>query len=341
MNRRWVRLLLAILSLAAGACVQGSFEFADGTIHCGGTACPPSYVCRADDFCYHSSTGAADGPISMGDGPRAGDAPLGTDGPRLDGPIGDGPASSPDAAPDAKTCSMTDTCNGKCGMVMDACGQTVDCGSTCPNFLQCAQNTPNVCGCPANAFRCFGDTSYQCNADGTQWVMGATCGAGLCNATTNQCAACVPASTRCGGTNDAQTCGSTGQWPPTDGTDVGCVNQTCASGVCSGSCAPGQIQCIDTNGYRSCDANGNFVDQGQACSQIDADFSCTGDRCRCDTGFKRCDFGASSFGTVQTCTSGGVFDDGAVCSSTSRCCECDPGPNVACLTIAACVQCNP
>jgi hypothetical protein len=42
---------------------------------------------------------------------------------------------------------MTETCAGKCGMVMDACGQTVDCGSACPNHLTCGANVANVCGC--------------------------------------------------------------------------------------------------------------------------------------------------------------------------------------------------
>src|SRR5262249_58234449 len=116
-----------------------------------------------DGLCYHTAA-AIDAPLAMEeDAPRAVDAP-----------------AALDAGPDARVCSLTETCAGKCGMVMDACGQTVDCGTSCPNLLACGVNAPNLCGCPANIFQCFGDVSYQCDPTGTAWNPSQTCRAGPC-----------------------------------------------------------------------------------------------------------------------------------------------------------------
>jgi len=320
--------------VVAVGCVQSSFDFADGTIQCGGGtpgACPPGFVCRTDRLCYRTA-GAVDAPITLPDGlpdaPRPGDAP-----------------SVPDAAADARVCSMTETCAGKCGMLMDACGETVDCGTACPNFLGCGVNSPNLCGCPASAFQCFGDVSYQCDPTGTAWNVSQSCGAGLCNGVTHKCATCVPNATRCGTSNDVETCGASGEWPPTDGTTAGCTSQTCVSGACAGVCAPNQIHCIDANHYSVCDATGNFVDQGALCTTIDFGFSCVAgppDKCRCTTGEQRCNFDLSDFGSPQTCSSSGSWTTRAACGDTNPCCECDGGSGLTavCRTPSACNLCN-
>src|SRR5215470_5209289 len=311
MFRRWTGVPLVLAMVVAGGCVQANFDFTEGTIKCGGAppgACPPGYFCRTDGLCWRTAA-AIDAPLAMADAPVAtADAPPAPD------------AASPDAGPDARVCSMTETCAGRCGMGMEAGGQTVDCGTSCPNFLTCGVNAPNLCGCPANAFQCFGDTSYQCDPTGTAWNVSQACGAGLCNAVTHRCATCVPSATRCGSSNDVETCGASGEWPPTDGMTTPCTNQTCVSGACQGVCAPNQIQCIDANHYSVCDAGGSFVDHGDLCTTIDFGFACVigpPDRCRCTSGEQRCNFDLSENGTPQTCSSTGTWASRAACGPSN------------------------
>jgi hypothetical protein len=86
MFQLWTRAPLLLSMVVTGACLQGSFDFKDGTIKCGGNDCPPGFACRSDDFCYHSG-GGADAPLVMTDAPlTATDGPLSTVDARPPGP---------------------------------------------------------------------------------------------------------------------------------------------------------------------------------------------------------------------------------------------------------------
>jgi hypothetical protein len=63
---------------------------------------------------------------------------------------------------------------------------------------------------------------------------------------------CSAGDTMCAANNSMLTCLPTGMW----GTDpVPCVNQTCTSGACAGTCAPGQTACSG-NAVVTCAAGG-------------------------------------------------------------------------------------
>jgi hypothetical protein len=139
--------------------------------------------------------------------------------------------------------------------------------------------------CEANKYYCAGtgnNTLQRCNADGSAYLAGTSCGTGICDATNGQCDMCRGATyTGCSGANSRLRCADDGQstapeacptgtplctgtgrcvqctgnscsvdlktaYSCTDGVQTNTLcpaDRTCVSAACGGVCGPGQYQC--------------------------------------------------------------------------------------------------
>jgi formylglycine-generating enzyme len=127
------------------------------------------------------------------------------------------------------------------------------------------------------------------------------------------------------------TCLPNGTESPCTGT-VACVDQACVSGICTGSCSPGQTQC---NGQQPqvCDTTGHWQNDGQMCGSSQ---TCVGGVGSDAGGTASCQGGCSPGQTTcsgtqpQSCVGGVWQNTGSACSESTP--ECYQG---------ACVMCTP
>src|SRR5262249_58073949 len=69
----------AVVAIVLAGCFQSNYDFAEGTIRCDGTACPPGYAC-SDGYCFRTPPGShVDAPIEvLIDAPPSGGADAAT-----------------------------------------------------------------------------------------------------------------------------------------------------------------------------------------------------------------------------------------------------------------------
>ncbi|HEY3816854.1 MAG TPA: hypothetical protein VGL81_06780 [Polyangiaceae bacterium] len=188
-----------------------------------------------------------------------------------DGP--DGEAAAPACTDGATACvgSTPETCSGGQWVLADAA-----CSGTAAVCLAggCAACAPGTLGCVGNATATCSSTgtwggTVDCTSTNQACIAGAC--TGVCAPNQTQCA---DADGGAGGAGDAgtgnavQTCDSTGNW----GAPSNCVNETCVSGACTGTCAPGQTQCSG-NGVQTC-SGGTFGTPADCGSQTCFDGQC-------------------------------------------------------------------
>ena len=135
-------------------------------------------------------------------------------------------------------------CSGTCTPPATQCSgyvvETCDGGGNWGAPVACVSSTcvSGTCTgvCAPGQTECLGNVIQSCGTSGT-WQTEATCSGATPACLNSTCVACSPTTTQCVG-NSAQTCGATGSWQ----TPVACTNQTCISGVCTGSCAPARTR---------------------------------------------------------------------------------------------------
>jgi hypothetical protein len=197
--------------------------------------------------------------------------------------------------PNVCGCATSASCAGKCGIVPDGCGGTMDCGGCTAPQTCGGGGVPNVCGCTPTATctgkcgsipdGCGGTVScgtcpapQTCGGGGVPNVCGctptATC-TGRCGSIPDGCGGTVP----CGECAAGETCNSSGACVPRcmDGikngqeTDVDCGGPTCvqcllgqaclATSDCGPQAASGQnVECATNvcscmSGWGNCDSN--------------------------------------------------------------------------------------
>jgi len=190
-------------------------------------------------------------------------------------------------------------CSGKCGMVVNNCGATVDCGDHCA-----AQNGP--------AWSCGAGNTCTCARN-----VGADC-AGKCGTITDRCGFSVNCSAA---GNGGVACNGAGQVCQSNN---GCCTQESIDVTCSGD--PG-----DDCGASVPNNCGVTVTCSTAC---DAGFTCgaaTPKKCGCQPGTIRCagdvaetcDAAGTAWGNDTTCTTACI--DGTGCGmcmpGTTACCD--------------------
>jgi hypothetical protein len=233
---------------AASACVF-SPDLGEGRVLCGpADHCPPGYGCGPDKRCYTfawiaaTDGGVADVAIPDLSNPSTDDLSQNN----LDLTLPCVPLKCPQQNP--------------CGKMDDGCGQTLNCGNTCPAALPfCGGGGPNVCGASMCVPAMTCPTGKQCGpyTDGcSSTITCGTCPAGQTCAgdgTQNHCCvpltACPPNS-NCGrapdGCGGAITCGGS------------CNGQrSCGGGGTANQCGPNHSPCTP----KSC------VMQGKQCGE--------------------------------------------------------------------------
>src|SRR5262249_37992759 len=213
MVARGVGLLAVVLGLSG--CFQSSYDFTDGTIRCDGTACPPDYSC-VEGLCWRRAPQpqepSPDAPLVVADAPASAiDSPPGSIDARPS--AGDGGCVGED---------MATLCAGRCGVVTDRCGKSVDCGSTgATSGYVCGGAVANVCGCRQGTKQCTGQIPESCDPTG-KWLDGAPCP----NACTGgDCTTCAMGSAGCSSDNFTQICNANGSWDNV--TNCGAQGKTC------------------------------------------------------------------------------------------------------------------
>lgn len=123
------------------------------------------------------------------------------------------------------------------------------------------------------------------------------------------CGACTPGSTRCTGTpsSSVQTCTAAGTW----GAPQACASQFCRGGACTGTCAPGSVQCAG-NGVQACDANGEWGTPAPCNDQACVNGACAG-VCAPST------VPVCNGDQAQTCDASGAWQGAACAQPTPDC----------------------
>jgi hypothetical protein len=224
--------------------------------------------------------------------------------------------------------SMTKTCMGKCGMVMNNCGATVDCGDACAathgvnwtcgasHTCECARNIPADCSgkCGTISDRC--GFNVDCSAAGNG---GLTCNAAgqVCEAD-HSCCAQEPLGTTCSG-DPGDDCSTS--VPNNCGVTVSC-SSACDSGfTCGGNsatpkkctCAPGAVRCVGST-PQTCNGAGVAWDPGTSCPIACIDGVGCG---ACIPTHTQC----ADSTHVQTCQGNGMFGAPVGCPANAPACR--------------------
>jgi hypothetical protein len=110
-----------------------------------------------------------------------------------------------------------------------------------------------------------------------------------------------------------------------------CSNQTCVSGACQGSCAPGQVTCSGALQPQNCSGTGNWQNNGSVCATSCSSGACVAPECQAsDGGLYQCPSGDNCCGNTSdysascaaTCPAGTSALD---CTGTTGANECASG----------------
>jgi len=239
--------------------------------------------------------------------------------------------SAPDVATPQGCVNDPTACEGKCGLLVTACGMIVDCGG-CSLGTVCGGGGPNVCGTGVCTSYC--GTAGSCGkSDGCASVcfgVRGKCPTGqICSTTTNACecdpntcnGCCATDGTcdtacACGGQGKACCTGSKNtpcQAPLTCGGGQGATASTCG---CTPSCATATCGQDDGCGgfclAGSCPSTGQTCDQGVCvCNATSCPMGCcSGDQCEPGTSSAAC--GGPGGATCSACGSGSCVDSKCV-----------------------------
>jgi hypothetical protein len=208
--------------------------------------------------------------------------------------------------------STSTTCNGKCGTVVNNCGQSVDCGSCPSETCKDASCQTNIC-------------VYTNKADGTSCGSGKKCCAGVCCNSNQSCVHGV-CKDKCGSNppcGDGQTCcGGTCE------TGICCeLNEGCSS---DSQCCDG-LDCIDPKDSGSPTTCQKCCQAAKDCRDFfeSDDWVCVGDPKICDvTGCRKCCKPKQACSSNNQCDSGEICCDGFCAFGT--CCAASDCPDQTC-----------
>jgi hypothetical protein len=214
-----MRVLCALALVGLSACF--SVDLGNGALHCGSSGlCPSGYYCHHDGHCWKT--------------------------PERTGGLGDLSAPDLDAGNrDFSRVGGTDLANAdlahcspaicqplQCGLIMDPCAGSIDCGMNCPSGETCGGGgMNNVCGC-MNEKYCFGrDCGTIPNGCGGVTLCGTSC----------------PTGQTCGAGNRPNVCGTGGSCNPktcSPNHDCGLISDGCSSVITCPACANGHA-CVN------------------------------------------------------------------------------------------------
>jgi hypothetical protein len=149
--------------------------------------------------------------------------------------------------------------------------------------------------------------------------MTRTCVNGAC------AGSCVAGALGCDGSNDTETCDSSGNWVV--GTSCTSLTKTCVAGACTGSCVAGAVGCDGSNDTETCDSSGDWV-VGTSCTSQTK--TCVGGSCTgsCGDGVSAC----TGSNAPETCSAAGTWVVGTSCTTSNQTCvngtcsgSCAPG----------------
>ena len=205
--------------------------------------------------------------------------------------------------------------------------------SACGLGQTCAGGSCTAQVCTPGSSKCGGNTALVCNAQGTDYEIGAdcskqgdACGAGLCKA-----GKCAVAPTDCDDSNPCTKdgCDATGGCSHKDLDAVACgAGKTCISGVCKAQvCKPGHTIC-QAQVVATCNANGTAYVAGADC--LAGGGTCGAGSCQqgvCVVATAGCDDGntctVDGCDAVQGCThkklDGVPCEDGDGCTVADQC----------------------
>ncbi len=136
--------------------------------------------------------------------------------------------------------------------------------AACASAALC-RATEGVCltpSCGAGEYRCDYNDLVKCNADRTGLELVEKCGAGLCDAATKSCLACITGAKDCVGATP-RTCDASGHWTSL----AACTGATpvCTDGACgAGACSSGDYRC-NGDKLEKCNATSTGFDSIKTC----------------------------------------------------------------------------
>ncbi|WP_394847903.1 hypothetical protein LZC95_10615 [Pendulispora brunnea] len=187
-------------------------------------------------------------------------------------------------------------CNGRCGKLMDSCGNEVDCGKTCAGNGVC--NEPkHLCECTAPNW-CTGRCGKSIDYCGVEQTC--TCPTGtVCNTLSGFCGNCVPNPLACNGKN----CGYA---------DNGCAKQSC------GTCGANQFCRLAKSGDTA----------GNCCTPGTREQLCAG---KCDgLVIDACNGRIYDCSTVNQCPATEECKNDKCCLKEGQPCDLAPGAKACC-----------
>jgi DNA-binding beta-propeller fold protein YncE len=204
--------------------------------------------------------------------------------------------------------SFAQTCDGRCGDVINNCDEPVDCGSCeCnPECLVCHICNAETGECQPDAEQVDQDCGggRVCQEDGSCACSGDSCGAGfICDGESGECIGCGGSGETC---CDGDACGSglictsENLCAPCGGAgDLCCEGGECGNGLVCGQ----DDQCV------SCGGSGEVCCAGSSC---DTGFLCDGQSGMCE----------ACGGNNETCCAGDICGTGLICGNGDFCEPC-------------------